>query len=611
MKPQRYVNDKIISTIEEDTTGADIFKVAESLVSNATMLNIKAHARAEMDSSGHNFDAVGKYKEKVCEKLSDPFLIYKVHNKSLDNSRPSFVFKSSKQQLQIAIDMDREGDNPLSQEYCHLDGNHKRCASFKTITLWVYHPFLRQMCKIATMEAESENSLSMNIFWEVLNEAIQEYSNDANRKFKPFGCMMDEAGAFWSSISCVQGVEDIQRSVSCEKHFDFTVARQKKTLVGEDTKKEFEFLCESVSKAETPLVYERAAERMVQFIATHTHLHSWWDWWHKRQGHVFRAFKPLHNVPKTNHAEIGHSRWVKIGAVNLSLIDACREDVAESVKLSASLDAYGAGALKGGTGPSSADLRKRRYAEQSNRADAYIAELDEVALGDVVMTNRETCGFVEPTSSHRHDPVEKSQHSKNDRATPYRPKRSKPFLRSLDIAKKTKRSFIVQDKIITKKEARVHLKHVTGKVYDVTISTFPHCAECAYCTRQNLCSHVLWVYLFVFNLPESSDLLQQRALTCDELAGIISSLRISPNVSGNKMLQPGHSNSNDASTSSTSNAGCSIGNASTSSTSITGCSIGNAPTSSTLNAGRSIGNASTSSTSNVGCSIGNASTSST
>ena len=53
----------------------------------------------------------------------------------------------------------------------------------------------------------------------------------------------------------------------------------------------------------------------------------------KRQGHVFRAFKPRHNVPKANHAEIGHSRWVKIGAVNLSLIDACREDVTEGSRL--------------------------------------------------------------------------------------------------------------------------------------------------------------------------------------------------------------------------------------------------------------------------------------
>ena len=112
----------------------------------------------------------------VCEKLDDPCLIYKVHNNSLDPSRPSFVFKSSKEQLQIAVDKDRQGSNPLGEEYCHLDGNHKRCAGFKTITLGMYHPFLWQMCKIANMEVESENTLAMNLFCEVLNEALQEYT---------------------------------------------------------------------------------------------------------------------------------------------------------------------------------------------------------------------------------------------------------------------------------------------------------------------------------------------------------------------------------------------------------------------------------------------------
>lgn len=96
---------------------------------------MKAKARAELDHCGHNFDAVGKYKESVNRKLEDPFLIYKVHNKALDGSKASFVFKSSKQQLQIAYDMDRNGTNHLCEEYCHLDGNHKRCAGFKTITL--------------------------------------------------------------------------------------------------------------------------------------------------------------------------------------------------------------------------------------------------------------------------------------------------------------------------------------------------------------------------------------------------------------------------------------------------------------------------------------------
>lgn len=42
------------------------------------------------------------------------------------------------------------------------------------------------------------------------------------------------------------------------------------------------------------------------------------------------------------------------------------------------------------------------------RADAYIAELDEVTQRQAVMTNRETDGFIDHASSHRHDPVEKS-----------------------------------------------------------------------------------------------------------------------------------------------------------------------------------------------------------
>ena len=44
--------------------------------------------------------------------------------------------------------------------------------------------------------------------------------------------------------------------------------------------------------------------------------------------------------------------------------------MAESLKLAATLRAYGSGAFKGGEGPSSADLRKGRYAEQNKRAHA-------------------------------------------------------------------------------------------------------------------------------------------------------------------------------------------------------------------------------------------------
>ena len=80
--------------------------------------------------------------------------------------------------------------------------------------------------------------------------------------------MMDEAGAFWSSIANIQGEEDFQRSVSCKKHFDFTALRQEKTLVGGEVKSEFKFLCNSLQKAETPLLFQKASERMDEFIKT-------------------------------------------------------------------------------------------------------------------------------------------------------------------------------------------------------------------------------------------------------------------------------------------------------------------------------------------------------
>ena len=63
LKPQRYVNDRIITAIQQGVSNDEVRQVAESLVDKATVSNIKASARAEMDSSGHNFDAVGKYRE--------------------------------------------------------------------------------------------------------------------------------------------------------------------------------------------------------------------------------------------------------------------------------------------------------------------------------------------------------------------------------------------------------------------------------------------------------------------------------------------------------------------------------------------------------------------
>ena len=58
-----------------------------------------------MKPSGHSFDAIAKYKATT-DKL-DKFLIYRAQNGHL-SCGPSYVFKSSKVQLQMTLDMDKD-----------------------------------------------------------------------------------------------------------------------------------------------------------------------------------------------------------------------------------------------------------------------------------------------------------------------------------------------------------------------------------------------------------------------------------------------------------------------------------------------------------------------
>jgi len=123
-------------------------------------------------------------------------------------------------------------------------------------------------------------------------------------------------------------------------------------------------LCDTVLKSSTKNKYGKAKAQLETFIDKQPSLKKWWKWWEAGKSHVFRAFKPGFNTPMSNLAEVHHLRWHHIGAENLTLIQACREDVAESVKLKKRLEGYQMGAYKGGRGPSAGKLDRRRHLEQ-------------------------------------------------------------------------------------------------------------------------------------------------------------------------------------------------------------------------------------------------------
>ena len=107
------------------------------------------------------------------------------------NGKPTFVFKSSRIQIQLVTEMDRDGTGFLNGEYCFADGTFKRCPGFVTLSVYVYVSLLRKMIKLATMEAKSENTENWLIFWNLLNQVISSFLS-RKEKFNPIGWCINE-----------------------------------------------------------------------------------------------------------------------------------------------------------------------------------------------------------------------------------------------------------------------------------------------------------------------------------------------------------------------------------------------------------------------------------
>ena len=87
---------------------------------------------------------------KASSDQIDTNLIYEVNCRQI-NSKPSYVFKTSKHALDLAKEMDpntgsvRGRCSLLSYEKAYFDGMHRRCHGYKSLTLWVHHPGMRSM----------------------------------------------------------------------------------------------------------------------------------------------------------------------------------------------------------------------------------------------------------------------------------------------------------------------------------------------------------------------------------------------------------------------------------------------------------------------------------
>ena len=98
------------------------------------------------------------------------------------SSQPSYVFKSSKAACEVVLEMhfDKSSKIPLQQQVAFLDGLHSHVKNYITFTLWVYNPVTMALFRLATIEAESEDTPNITTFLHVFNDMLHEESGKPN-----------------------------------------------------------------------------------------------------------------------------------------------------------------------------------------------------------------------------------------------------------------------------------------------------------------------------------------------------------------------------------------------------------------------------------------------
>ena len=127
---------------------------------------------------GHDLEAVAHFKKYT--DVRDPYYIYKLKYNSCDKfGGQLYVFKTSKLKIKCTLNIDKEGEHLLKDEFGYFDGKVKRSKGFVSLTASVYHPKLRKRIPFATMECSRESTLTIALFWSTFNDVLKKESGDA------------------------------------------------------------------------------------------------------------------------------------------------------------------------------------------------------------------------------------------------------------------------------------------------------------------------------------------------------------------------------------------------------------------------------------------------
>ena len=392
----------------------------------------------------NSFDAVAVVKMK--SDIKDPFYIYKVNNGAANNTS-DYIFKGSRIMAQVAIDMDVAGpENIMQKENAYFDTTFNRVYGFTSFGLWVYHPTMRKILRIACMDMRSENYRDIAIFFTLLNEILSEVKKEEGYKFNPRAFVCDESGSNHKAIEYIYGEQFTKERVfSCQWHF-MSEMNKKKMQVGEELRDKFISLCHKICKEATTVgKYNLYKGRIDEIANLYPGIKASIEWWHVRRSHVFSAFRGG-GLPGVNLSEPANSGWKalqlrkKSGGL-LRLVHAAKKDVStmylqekEMIKFNSNLG------KSSGRGPSQAVRDARDHAKQMKVAEDFANMFqDEDALLEEAEEAWNPSQFI-PKSTDKHKPPKSGPKSGEE---PNR-KRQKPQTKK-ELKKARKANAVIPD----------------------------------------------------------------------------------------------------------------------------------------------------------------------
>lgn len=120
--------------------------------------------------------------------------------------------------------------------------------------------------------------------------------------------------------------------------------------------------------------FNEACQSMQQFIKDYECVKDWYEWWHKRRTHIFRAFKG-DEVPRSNLAEVSKTKMASMGRPYMSLLEVAKEDVASAIRQETELRLFPEGIATNGKGMNLHQRMARHYKASMKRAKGFAKEI--------------------------------------------------------------------------------------------------------------------------------------------------------------------------------------------------------------------------------------------